>query len=117
MPAKKFKWYKIADGLSDIAFGPNNLTEVSAGNQIICISKTSKGLQACIGKCPHAGGILSEGFIDKEENLVCPLHHYKFNLINGRNISGEGYYLKTYPLETRDDGIFIGIEEKGIFGW
>jgi 3-phenylpropionate/trans-cinnamate dioxygenase ferredoxin subunit len=36
---------------------------------------------------------------------------------NGRNITGEGYYLKTYAIEQREEGIFIGIEESGLFGW
>jgi len=32
-------------------------------------------------------------------------------LHNGRNVSGEGYYLRTYPVEERKAGIFIGFEE------
>jgi 3-phenylpropionate/trans-cinnamate dioxygenase ferredoxin subunit len=118
MPShKKFKWHKIADGEYDIPFGSNNMAQVSAGNKSICISKTVDGLKACAATCPHAGGILSEGFIDNSGNIVCPLHRYKFNLINGRNTSGEGYYLKVYPLEIRENGIFVGIEEKSIFRW
>ncbi len=118
MPShKKFKWHKITDGEYDIPFGPNNMAQVSVGNKNICISKTINGLQACAATCPHAGGILSEGTIDNFGNIVCPLHCYKFNLITGRNTSGEGYYLKVYPLEIRENGIFVGIEEKSIFGW
>jgi nitrite reductase/ring-hydroxylating ferredoxin subunit len=49
-------------------------------------------------------------------NIVCPLHRYKFSLVNGRNVSGEGYYLKTYPVEQREDGLYIGFE-KSWFGW
>jgi 3-phenylpropionate/trans-cinnamate dioxygenase ferredoxin subunit len=26
---------------------------------------------------------------------------------NGRNTTGEGYFLKTYPVEQRQEGIFI----------
>jgi 3-phenylpropionate/trans-cinnamate dioxygenase ferredoxin subunit len=36
---------------------------------------------------------------------------------NGRNTSGEGYFLKTYPLETREDGIYAGMEEGGFSLW
>ncbi len=114
---KKIKWHKVADGEFDFAFGQNNMAQVSAGNKTICISKTSSGLHACASKCPHAGGVLSEGFIDNEDKIVCPIHRYKFNLINGRNTSGEGYYLKIYPLEIRENGIFVAIEEKGLFGF
>ena len=45
------------------------------------------------------------------KNIVCPLHCYKFSLLNGRNVSGEGYYIKLYRIEQRDDGVFMGLEE------
>ena len=32
---------------------------------------------------------------------------------NGRNISGEGYYLKHWPVELRENGVFVGMEESG----
>lgn len=118
MPShKKFKWHKIADGECDIPFGPNNMAQVSAGNKGICISKTVNGMHASAATCPHAGGILSDGFLDSLGNMICPLHRYKFDLNTGRNISGEGYFLKVYPLEIRDDGIYVGFEDKSIFGW
>ena len=72
---------------------------------------------ACAYACPHAGGILSEGYIDALGNVVCPIHRYKFSLQNGRNVSGEGYYLTTLPVEVREDGIFAGIEQKGFFNF
>lgn len=114
---KKFKWYKVADGEYDIPFKPNNMAQVSAGNKNICLSKTAAGLKACAVTCPHAGGILADGFIDNVGNIVCPVHRYKFNMINGRNTSGEGYHLKVYPVEIRENGIFVGIEDKGLFNW
>jgi 3-phenylpropionate/trans-cinnamate dioxygenase ferredoxin subunit len=30
-------------------------------------------------------------------------------------VSGEGYYLKTYPVEEREDGVFVGFEESRWF--
>jgi len=50
---------------------------------------------------------MADGFVDGMGQVVCPLHRYRFNIKNGRNTSGEGYYLKTYPLEQRADGIYI----------
>jgi 3-phenylpropionate/trans-cinnamate dioxygenase ferredoxin subunit len=38
-------------------------------------------------------------------------------LQNGRNTSGEGYYLKTYPVQSTVNGVFVGIEETGFFSW
>jgi len=60
---------------------------------------------------------MATGEIDIQDNIVCPLHRYKFSLMNGRNVSGEGYYLKTYPVEVREDGVFVGIEDSAVFNW
>jgi 3-phenylpropionate/trans-cinnamate dioxygenase ferredoxin subunit len=67
--------------------------------------------------CPHAGAPMTDGYIDGACNVVCPVHQLKFNLKNGRDTNGEGYKLKTYPVEVRADGIFIGIDEGGLFKW
>jgi 3-phenylpropionate/trans-cinnamate dioxygenase ferredoxin subunit len=54
---------------------------------------------------------MAEGFIDSLGNAVCPLHRYKFSLKNGRNATGEDY-LKTYPIEVNNEGVFVVFEEK-----
>ena|SRR6202142_4707840 len=117
MPVKKYKWYKIADTEAELPFGENNILQIEVGNKSICIAKTLKGIAACSAKCPHAGGNMSEGFLDKNGNIGCPIHRYVFSFDNGRDITGEGYYLKIYPVEVNDSGIFLGIEEGGLFGW
>ena len=115
---KKYKWHKIASEESELNFGSNNLLHINVAGRTICIAKGNDNfLYACVNKCPHAGGIISGGFIDVLNNIVCPLHRYKYNLQNGRNVSGEGYYLKTYPLTLLDDGIYVGIEEKTFLSW
>ena len=84
----------------------------------ICLAKFKDELYAFAYKCPHAGGILADGYIDALGNIVCPQHRYKYNMANGRNTSGEGYYLKHWPVELRDEGVYVGMEEsKGLFGW
>ena len=113
---KKYMWYKIAASENELDFKPNNLLEIEVAGKKVCIAKGKK-LFACAAKCPHASGIIADGFIDAHDNVTCPLHRYKFDLHNGRNISGEGYYLKTYPIEIRNEGIFLGIEESGLFSW
>ena len=68
-----------------------------------------KNVHACSALCPHAGGKLANGYIDVFGNIVCPVHHYRFSLTRGINTSGEGYHLKTYKVEEREDGWYIGI--------
>jgi nitrite reductase/ring-hydroxylating ferredoxin subunit len=114
---KEFKWFKIAGSITELSFSEAGLTELEVNGKKICLSLYKEILYACTAKCPHASGTLSEGYLDSLGNIVCPIHRYKFNLQNGRNNSGEGYFLKTYPVEQREEGIFIGIEKSGLLGW
>jgi nitrite reductase/ring-hydroxylating ferredoxin subunit len=114
---KKYRWHKIATDIAEINFSENRLTALTVGDKKICIALHNQQLLACVQKCPHAGGHLSDGYIDGTGSIVCPLHRYKFNLQNGRNTSGEGYFLKTYPVEIRAEGVFIGFEENNGLNW
>lgn len=63
-------------------------------------------------RCPHAGGELTQGWLDEEGGIVCPLHRFCFDLESGKNTSGEGFFVQTYPIEVRKDGVFIGLPKK-----
>ena len=117
MHEKKYKWHKIADALTELQFGEKNILQMEVSGKKVCIVKSLSSIAACAAKCPHAGGNMSEGFLDKNGNIVCPIHRYAFNFNNGRDVTGEGYYLKIYPVEIKDTGIFLGIEEGGLFSW
>lgn len=81
--------------------------EVSTGFRKICLLRRGGKLFAFSARCPHAGAALCEGHTDARGHLVCPLHGYRFELSRGYNSSGEGYKLKTFPVEIRADGIFV----------
>jgi 3-phenylpropionate/trans-cinnamate dioxygenase ferredoxin subunit len=110
----KYNWHKIAESMDEIEFSSNGMAEIKAGGKTFCVARYNSELFACTQKCPHAGGILSEGYLDASGNIVCPLHRYKFNIKNGRNTSGEGYYLKTYPVELRSDGVYVGTSHPSL---
>ena len=115
MSGKTYKWVKVAESAAELDFGANAIAVADMDGKAICIGRYQEALFAFAHKCPHASGILAEGYVDVTGNIVCPVHRYKFNLLNGRNISGEGYYLKTYLIEKSEEGIFIVFEEKGFF--
>jgi 3-phenylpropionate/trans-cinnamate dioxygenase ferredoxin subunit len=112
--SKNLNWYKIAEDEEEINFLQNDIAVLAAGGKRFCLGKYNGNLFAFAFNCPHAGGILAEGWIDASGNIVCPMHKYKFKLLNGRNVSGEGYYMKHWPVERRSDGIFVGFEESKI---
>ena len=114
----KPSWIRIADHLNELEFADNNIAVVEVKGKKICIGRHLDTAFAFAYKCPHAGGILAQGHIDALGNVVCPLHRYKYDMKSGRNVSGEGYHLKHWPLDIREDGVYIEMEEAGgLFGW
>ena len=114
---KKYKWHKLAGSVDELEFGQNNLSQLIVNGKKICIAKGKAGYYACTGKCPHAGGNMADGFLDAKDNIVCPVHRYAFNFANGRDVMGEGYFLKIYPLKIDESGVFVGLDEGSIFSW
>ena len=117
MSEKKYTFHQIADYPSSLSFNQQGIAVVEVKGKKICIARFKEEWHAFAYKCPHASGIMSEGYLDAIGNVVCPVHRYKFNLKNGRNTSGEGYYLKIYPVEVRGEAIFVGVPDGGLFGW
>ena len=137
MAFAKYKWYKFAEKETDIKWTPGAVAEVIINGKKLCIGRFQPpGNPATPGAasnsaiaippyqyfgfahtCPHAGAPMTDGYIDGACNVVCPVHQLKFNLRNGRDSNGEGYRLKTYPVEIRPDGIYIGLDEGGLFKW
>jgi nitrite reductase/ring-hydroxylating ferredoxin subunit len=102
-------WHKIAHSLNDLHFGDNQIAGTELNGKKFCIGRHPQGLFGFAYTCPHAGANLIEGRLDVLGNVVCSLHQYKFCIKTGRNISGEGYYLKHWPVEVREDGVYIRI--------
>jgi len=103
------QWLKIAESIVEFNWQDNHLAIMDVNGRKITLAHYSDTVFAVAYKCPHAGAIMADGYIDAVGNIVCPLHRYKFSLQKGRNVTGEGYYLKTYPVEAREDGIYICI--------
>lgn len=111
--AKEYSWYKLDEGQLPLA--EKAISVITVNGKKMCCTLHEGRLFAFAYKCPHAGGIMADGVIDAAGNVVCPLHRYKFSVKNGYNCSGEGYYLKTYPIEQREDGPWLGMEKSGWF--
>jgi nitrite reductase/ring-hydroxylating ferredoxin subunit len=102
-------WFKVADHINEIDFAENDIGTVEVKGKKICIARWKDQVFAFAYKCPHAGGILADGHIDALGHLVCPLHRYRYDMSNGRNTSGEGYYLKHWQVEIREDGVYLAV--------
>lgn len=108
------KWIKIFDsyrqGLNAL---PDNKSILKFDElQNFCLIKRKDKIYAFIEKCPHAGAKLISASCNEDDKLVCPLHNIKFDIETGR---GNGYKLETYPIEDRDDGVYVGLPKRGWF--
>lgn len=114
---KRYKWHKIAESVADINWIAGDITEFEVDGKTICVGQFNNELYGFASICPHAGAAMLDGYIDGSCRVICPVHSLKFDLKNGREANGEGYRLKTYPVEKRADGVYLGIEEGGLFKW
>lgn len=108
-----YHWIKIFENQSEFEnyIQPNKFIVFDLKGEKICVTRTLKGFYAVQDRCPHNGASLSKGFCTPNNEIVCPLHRYSFNLKDGRGTSG-GFALKTYPIEIKNNGVFVGIKAK-----
>lgn len=111
MPANTtpLHWHKIAESLLEIERVKGNPWQVRIAGRDICVVVHNGKAFGCAARCPHAGGNMAQGRVNDLGQIACPLHQYRFDLRTGCNISGEGYFLKCYPVEENEDGVFVGL--------
>ncbi len=57
-------------------------------------------------RCPHAGGSLGVGWVEGDE-LVCPLHRWRFRLRDGRCTDVGGHEAHRYASRVHDGMVEI----------
>jgi 3-phenylpropionate/trans-cinnamate dioxygenase ferredoxin subunit len=115
MSASEMHWVLITDAPASLDWPDNQLLDLEVEDKKITLARFKEGYFAFAQKCPHASGRMAQGYINPLGQVVCPLHRYAFDMKNGRNTTGEGYFLKTYPVELRPEGIFIGFKPNSFF--
>ena len=106
--AQERKWHRVGtkDPLDD-----NSVTSVAAGVKAICLAKFEGTYYALDNHCPHQGGPLGEGLIENGY-VRCPWHGYEYAPQDGSPPGGYDDRVETYPLEIRDDGIYVAVKEQ-----
>jgi len=100
------KWIKVAE--------PDELPEgrvksVTCELETICLTHFKGQYGALLNACPHQGGPLGEGSIEGEL-LRCPWHGWDFDPLTGKPPGGYDDGVPTFPLEVREDGIYVRFE-------
>jgi 3-phenylpropionate/trans-cinnamate dioxygenase ferredoxin subunit len=115
MSATEMHWVLVTDAPLSLDWPDNQLLDLEVDGKKITLARFKDGYFAFAQKCPHASGRMAQGYINPLGQVVCPLHRYAFDMKNGRNTTGEGYFLKTYPVELRPNGLFIGFKPNSFF--
>jgi nitrite reductase/ring-hydroxylating ferredoxin subunit len=110
---KKYRWFRVFDTAEEMqnSIAPRRTRSLTVDGKKICIVHGLDGFYAVRDKCPHNGYPLSAGYCTDLNSIVCPIHRYHFDLKTGYAKSGIGARVETYPLEIRENGVFLGIEE------
>src|SRR4249919_345449 len=98
-------WHKVA-GLDDLPDG--RVRTVIAGKHSLALTRIGDQYGALDNHCPHQGGPLGEGSIEKGL-LRCPWHGYDYDPLTGTPPPGFTDAPPCFPVELRDDGIYVGL--------
>jgi nitrite reductase/ring-hydroxylating ferredoxin subunit len=74
--------------------------------QKICLTRNEETFFAFELLCPHRKADLSKGLINNEE-VICPLHEYRFDLNTGQVRNAQCQDLRVYKTELTDQGLKI----------
>lgn len=85
------------------------IREVQVGTAKICLVRSGEEVYAFEHLCPHQSAPLKDGKINNFGEVICPLHHYRFELKTGDVKSGSCAELKTYTANLTEEGIEIFI--------
>ncbi len=98
-------WFKVLQKPEEhLPVGKQML--IRAGNLHICLVNDFKlGFRAVQNECSHRGANLHEGWINGGGEIICPLHDYRFSLLNGEEMSNKHCpSLKCYALKRDHTG-------------
>ncbi|RMG24021.1 MAG: thiamine pyrophosphate-binding protein [Bacteroidetes bacterium] len=106
MPKKH--WHKVLNSPEELPEG--RVTTATAGNETICLTHYEGKICALTNKCPHQGGPLGEGSIEKGW-LRCPWHGWDFHPHTGESPGGHGDRITTFEVEVKADGVYVAMPE------
>jgi pyruvate oxidase len=101
-------WHRVLDrdGLPE-----GRVTTVVAGHRSLALTHLDGAYGALDNHCPHQGGPLGEGTIEKGL-LRCPWHGYDYCPLTGDSPGEFGDDVPSFAVDVRDDGIYVGVPDE-----
>ncbi len=95
------RWVRVEPG--DLEVG--QMTTVVVEGRALCVTRTDAGWGVLDNRCPHQGGPLGDGTMERGL-VLCPWHGYEYDPITGEPPPGFRDCATAYPLEHRNDGLW-----------
>jgi len=115
MTDKPLEWHKAVAN-DELPEGRVKTVSITQGDTVkqVCLTHHDGQYAALDNACPHQGGPLGEGSIECDEKgdcyLRCPWHGWDYHPLTGKPPGGYDDGIDTYPIEVRDDGVYVGLE-------
>ncbi|MEP1096761.1 MAG: Rieske 2Fe-2S domain-containing protein [Cyclobacteriaceae bacterium] len=103
-----FKLFETKDAMQRMLQN-NEPRLVIAGNRNICVVRQKDRLVAFENECPHMKEGLSGGAVNYLNEIVCPLHTYKFNLETGMEERQRCSELRFIKVDMTEEGVFLNL--------
>ena len=75
----------------------------------IAIAHTEDGFYAFNNECPHQNEPLHKGTLTAFNEVICRLHHYRFNIKTGKEANNRCGSMTNYSIIIEEEGIFIDL--------
>jgi len=94
------------------ALADGEALKVQAPDRLIAVFNVGGEFYALDDRCSHGNASMSEGYVEDDATVECPLHAARFCLKSGAALCQPATEpLRTYPVSIIDDMIHVLLEE------
>ena len=106
------KWIKIFETTAQAIdrLPEEHVAELNIGTLPLAIVRRKSELFIFERNCPHQRAPLIGASFNGFNEIICPLHEYRFHLKTGRESAGRCRDLRLYPVKV-EEGVYVGIKE------
>lgn len=80
------------------------------GDKAIALFQIDNNYFAISNRCAHMGGPLVEGAFDKDGNLVCPWHAYRYDPKTGKGAKGAPHQVESYAIKVEGNDVYVSLQ-------
>ncbi|MHA7129490.1 Rieske (2Fe-2S) protein [Algoriphagus namhaensis] len=110
MPVKTYTIGNSLDHFLEIA-PEGRILRIQVQEKQLGMIRRGKSVYVFEAFCPHRGQSLTQGSINSRNEIICPLHQYRFDLQTGKVKAGYCRDLEVYPANLTSKGLEIKIPQ------